>query len=303
MATTQEAIDGQLEDKYMNPSNTKDVFDYYGNTINPILAQTLTPKIITNIDAGDEVINITVQPDHIYQICIDFYNTSADCTLSFGSNYTHTSCGNVIGNGVNTTYGFNDKLVIAREHSSSSKCKLEINTTLGTVVGNQLYLENSSLRSVNIYGLATSDSGTLSDVSNIALTINGNANIKIYELVATNEDPAMVIDAQPKGNIISRYGKTVIPGYTILDGSELIIAKHQDLFDYAQEANLFVELDIYDEEVLAQGYTEHFGYNEGDTTFRIPKDGISDNGLYRYMKIDDVYVPNTKQVLYRYIWN
>ena len=303
MATTQEAIDGQLEDKYMNPSNTKDVLDYYGNTINPILAQTLTPKIITNIDAGDEVVNITVQPNHIYQICIDFYNTSADCTLSFGSNYTHTSCGNVIGNGVNTTYGFNDKLVIAREHSSSSKCKLEINTTLGTVVGNQLYLENSSLRSVNIYGLATSDSGTLSDVSNIALTINGNANIKIYELVATNEDPAMVIDAQPKGNIISRYGKTVIPGYTILDGSELIIAKHQDLFDYAQEANLFVELDIYDEEVLAQGYTEHFGYNEGDTTFRIPKDGISDNGLYRYMKIDDVYVPNTKQVLYRYIWN
>ena len=303
MATTQEAIDGQLENKYMNPSNTKDVLDYYGNALNPILAQTLTPKIITNIDAGDEVVNIAVQPDHIYQIYIDFYNTSDDCTLSFGNTYTHACYRDTIGDGIHTSDAFNDKLAIAQQYSGSSKCKLEINTTLGTVIGNQFYLENSTLRSVNIYGLATSDSGTLSDVSNIALTINGNANIKIYELVATNEDPAMVIDAQPKGNIISRYGKTVIPGYTILDGSELIIAKHQDLFDYAQKANLFVELDIYDEEVLAQGYTEHFGYNEGDTTFRIPKDGISENGLYRYMKIDDVYVPNTKQVLYRYIWN
>ena len=305
MATTQEAIDGQLTNKYMNPSNTKDVFDYYGNTINPILAQTLTPKIITNVEANDETINISVQPNHIYQIYIDFYNTTDICTLSFGTKYRHVSCGYTLSNNINNFYNFNDKILIAYNYENSSKCKLEINTETGTVLGKQVYFDSTILKVVNINGLAIDESlgNDLLNISNLSLVINGTGNIKIYELVATNQDPAMVIDAQPKGNIISRYGKTVIPGYTILDGSELIIAKHQDLFDYAQEANLFVDLDIYNEEVLAQGYTEHFGYNEGDSTFRIPKDGISENGLYRYMKIDDVYVPNTKQVLYRYLWN
>lgn len=156
-----------------------------------------------------------------------------------------------------------------------------------------------------LYGRGIVLQGTRQDlgVSGIVVTLAGSANIRIYELVATEQDPGMIIDASPIGNIITRLGNIHIPGYSLLDGSELIIMQHQKLYDYAVDAGLLVDKIIYDAEIADNGYTEYFGYEEGSNYFFLPKDPVTTSKYNRYIKIDELYVPSEKQLIYRYVWN
>lgn len=140
-------------------------------------------------------------------------------------------------------------------------------------------------------------------VSGVVINLCGSANIRIYELVATEQDPGIIIDASPIGNIITRLGDIHIPGYSLLDGSELVILQHQKLYDYAVAAGLLVDKIIYDTDLADNGYTEYFGYEEGSNYFSLPKDPVTNSKYNRYIKIDELYVPSEKQLIYRYVWN
>lgn len=156
-----------------------------------------------------------------------------------------------------------------------------------------------------LYGRGIVLQGTRQDINvpGITVLLGGSATIKIYELVATEQDPGIIIDASPIGNIITRLGNIHIPGYSLLDGSELVIVNHQKLYDYAVDAGLLVDKIIYDAEIADNGYTEYFGYEEGSNYFFLPKDPVTTSKYNRYIKIDELYVPKEKQLIYRYVWN
>lgn len=156
-----------------------------------------------------------------------------------------------------------------------------------------------------LFGRGIVVQGKRNDVGVYGIEINccGNANIKVYELVAAPQNPGLIADATPVGTIITRLGNVHIPGYSILDGSELLIAQHQKLYDYAVDAGLLLDKLIYDAEIINNGSTSSFGYEEGSPYFYLPKDPESTDKYYRYMKIDDLYVPTEKQLIYRYAWS
>ena len=155
-----------------------------------------------------------------------------------------------------------------------------------------------------LYGRGIVLQGTKNDigVSGITVSLAGNATVRVYELVATEQDPGLIVDASPIGNIITRLGNIHIPGYSLLDGSELVIIQHQKLYDYALAAGLLVDKIIYDAEIADNGYTEYFGYEEGSNYFYIPKDPVTSSKYNRYIKIEELYVPTEKQMIYRYVW-
>ena len=157
----------------------------------------------------------------------------------------------------------------------------------------------------NLYGKGIILQGKREDIGipGISISFGGNANVRVYELVATPQNPGIVVDASPIGNIITRLGDVYIPGYSLLDGSQILIANHQKLYDYAVDAGLVVDKLIYDQELADNGYTTNFGYEEGSNYFFLPMDPVTTDKYRRYIKIDDLYVPTEKQLIYRYAWS
>ena len=314
-ATDQEAIDGVLTEKYMAPSTTRTTLEYFSNN-HQYVAQTLTPKIISKIylepTEEDATTSIALNPEKIYQIHI---NSEGNGHINV--NFTY--------NVVNTEEIFDNTLVATVLHSyivNSSTSKGEyipIDSTLSDISGILTldmsttsingsltgYTEDLDLSTIEIKarGLVRNSSISTATIAGISFSSNIYCTIKIYELVATNQDPAMVVDALPKGSIITRFGKIHIPGYSVLDGSKLQIEQHQDLLDYAISTGQVLESYIYEAEVESNGYCYSFGYSADEDYFYIPKDHASTDNTYRYIKIDDVIIPSSKQMVYRYVWS
>ena len=352
MATSQEAIDGVLTDRYMNPNNTKDLLDYYANTEEPYLAQTLTPRLIAGGEFSKSSLNSIIIPiyeNHIYQLKLSFDTVPGSTSITFGTEVVVTDNNAdlslvadpelVMGSAiiapsaidVGGEFGEIPLMRVRRNMESltfnnitaeNSSGVLTIDTTSMTIRGNMTQIEQviadgtdgtqtiqCRVTPLQVYGKALiineSYAKTLKIKSLIINLACDSVTLQLYELVATNQDPAMVVDAFPIGHIVSRYGKATVPGYSLVDGSKLSKVQHQELFNYANDNNLLIDVSTYKEEIADQGYTNHFGYDEGSTTFYIPKDDTTTNpsNLYRYMKIDDIFVPSNKQILYRYLWS
>ena len=352
MATSQEAIDGVLTDRYMNPNNTKTLLDYYANAEEPYLVQTLTPRLIAGgefLKSSSNSIVIPIYENHIYQLKLSFSTIPGNTNITFGTEVVITDDSAdtsliddpklIMGSAIIAPSAIDvggefgevplmrvrrnmEGLTFNNISAENSSGVLTIDTTNMTICGNitqaEQVTENSDdgtqtiqcrVTPLQVYGKAIIINESYTKILKIKnLIINlacDSITLQLYELVATNQDPAMVIDAFPVGHIVSRYGKATVPGYSLIDGSELLKIQHQKLFDYANNNNLLIDVSTYKEEIADQGYTNHFGYDEGSTTFYIPKDDTTNNlnNLYRYMKIDDIFVPSNKQILYRYLWS
>lgn len=328
IATTQEAIDGESLKKLMTPSTTKDVLDYYEGT-EPRLARTLTPRLVSRNDyTADDIAVFSVSPGHIYQVRMRFTEVPKNTTISFGSNVgTIVMSSSVVvpknlddSTVVMTTKSYFDILTLKDIINSESMGLLEVDTTTLHIAGmftgiaadrdpsTGVLLSGAALTPVQIHGVGISQNqNETPSVTSLRIALQGACTIDIYELVQTNQDPAMIVDALPVGSIITRYGSnTVVPGYTRVDGSLLDVEQHRKLFDYAQTNGLLVNMYTYEQDLNMNGYTDYFGHDDGTAVFRIPRDNPTESDtthLYRYMKIDDLYVPSNKQILYRYVWS
>ena len=100
-----------------------------------------------------------------------------------------------------------------------------------------------------------------------------------------------VVDALPIGSIVTRFGNNYITGYSALDGSTLSTTTYSSLLNYALNSNQVVETYVYDGEMDTNGYCYKFGYNSGDTSFRLPTIP-SINNIYSYIKVTNILVPS-----------
>lgn len=314
-ATDQEAIDGVLEEKYMAPSTTRATLEHFSGT-HQYVAQTLTPRLISKVylepTEQDSTVSVALNPEKIYHIHI---NSEGNGHTNIGFTYNvvnkeeifdTTLVAKVIHSYiVNTTKGQGDYIPIDSTLTNISgilTLDMSTNSITGSLTG---YTEDLDLSVIEVRarGLVSNTDISTATITGISFSSNTYTTIKVYELVATNQDPSMVVDALPKGSIITRFGKVYIPGYSVLDGSKLQIEQHQDLLDYAISTGQVLESYIYEAEVESNGYCYSFGYSAGEDYFYIPRDPASTDNTYRYMKIDDIIIPNNKQMVYRYVWS
>ena len=338
IATDAEAVDGVLETAIMTPKTTKavcaSILEQVTSGVLP-----LEPTYIANITlnrSDNNSLSVPIQKDKIYQLIVkgdpSYLNNTKIYINTEDENLTYNTTFTLATNRILTDNDGNSfTLDYTTWNTEVHPYFLFLGSTSGTNEGNGVYtldtknlfmsghgdgyitIDGTRLSNVR-YPFSTNCSANFSivdmeelnlvfDVDTTKVTTNGNINIFIYEMIPLSHDPTMVIDATPIGNIISRYGNSYIPGYSLIDGSELNKNNHLELFNYASENNLFVTVEEYNNEITANGYTSSFGYDDGNDTFFLPVDKLPTDNLYRYIKISKTTIPNDTDLLYRYVWN
>lgn len=338
IATEAEASDGVLEDVLMTPKTTKAVCASILSQIDSGVLP-LEPTYIADItlDVNNDTLSVPIQKDKIYQLIVKgdatylnntkIFINDEDENLTYTTSYsmaTSRSLTDSEGNAFTLNYTtWNNEIhpyfLFLGQNSGINKGNgiytLDTKNLYMTGHGDgYITIDGSEINSTR-YPFSSNSSANFSiiDMSELNLvfeldstklaTTNGTMNIFIYEMVPLTHDPSMVVDATPIANLITRYGNSYIPGYSLLDGSELNKTNHLELFNYASENDLFISVADYTSEVDTNGYTSKFGYDEGNDTFFIPADKAPTDNLYRYIKISKTTIPNDTDILYRYVWN
>ena len=337
VATETEAVDGVLETAFMTPKATKAVCASILDQVNSGVLP-LEPTYLADIslDRNNTLISVPIQKDKIYQLVVKgsatylnntkIYLNDEDENLTYNTSYTLATTRfttDVDGNSVPMNYN--------SWNIETHPYFLFLGQNSGTNEGNAIYTLNTKHLFMTGHGDGhMSIDGTIFDSTRYPFTVNCSANfsivdmselnlvfeldtdsiigngtisIFIYEMLPLTKDPAMVVDATPIANIITRYGNSYITGYSLLDGSELNKNNHLELFNYAIENNLIVDMNTYRSDIEANGFITKFGYDEGSNTFYLPLDKEPTDGLYRYMKVSKTSIPNNTDLLYRYVWN
>ena len=331
MATEQEAIDGVLSDRYMNPNNTKAAMAVIlDSPVTDVSKLTPTPIRTFEWNFTNQDVTIPIFKDRIYHISI--FCNDTDSLKNIGIAVNTKDEDNVIRNNIcmarNMTIGGESVSVVGWDKSidnhfklmlptlgiNKASGKLELNTTSMTLTGTMYGYVIDPTTQVEIIDQSypyTISSGYKNNdapseiTSLIFYSLDENmldAKISIYELIQPTQEPVMVIDATPVGMIVTRYSDVPVIGWGLMDGSELARSNYPDIFTFAEENNLFVDELTWNNEVTTNGFTRKFSLGDEVTTFRLPKDPISTTGEYRYIKLKYTQVPSGDEILYRYVW-
>ena len=332
MATNQEAIEGVLPNRYMNPINTKVAMATVLNTPASDVSK-LVPTPIRTIEWSSTVEDVVVPifKNRIYHISVKCQNITS--LKNLGIAVDTKAMGNIIRNNIcmarTMTIGGEPVNLVGWDMSIDNHFKLMLptlginkasgelifNTTSMTLTGTMCGHVLDPNTGIDLldksypYTISSTykDSDIPVDVEYLIFyaldpMIELDMVIVIYELVQPTQEPVMVIDATPVGMIVTRYSNTPVIGWGLIDGSELSRANNPELFNFAVENNTIIYETDWQNEVATNGYTRKFSYGDEVTTFRLPKDPVSTTGEYRYIKLKYTQVPSGDEILYRYVW-
>ena len=332
MATPQETIDGVLENRYINPVGDRAALEAFlgGQTLDPTkLVPVPVQKLIWNNQSTSKT--IPVFKDRLYKISVSCLDTDSLKRLAM---VFDTTVGNsVVRNNIcmakkqtllsgeileymgwNASLDDHFKFMLPILGINKAQGELTLNTanmTLSGIMhgyvidpgtGNELvdnsfpYLISSGFKSDSIP----------SDVEYLTIYPLGgttlNAEMVIYELLQPTQEPNLVVDATPVGNITQRYGNQIISGWSELDGSELSRIMYPELWVYAQNSGYLRSESEWQLDLIANGGSTHyFSTGDGATTFRIPK--VPSTGpMKTYIKTKYAQIPESDEILYRFIW-
>ena len=331
MATPQETIEGILENRYVNPKGDRAALDALlgGQLLDPTK---LIPTPIQRLAWLNQhnTYTIHLSNDRLYKISIDCKDQSSLKKIGLAINTTAGAA--VVRNNIcmakKQTLGSGEILeMFGWNYSTDNHFKLMLPTAgINRAFGELTLNTHNAFLSGIMYGYvldeATGDElldnsfpyivssgyqpyAIPEDITRLILySIDGselNAEIVVYELMQTTQEPNMVVDATPVGMVAQRYGDQTIPGWVLMDGSELSRTINPELWLYAQNSGyLKSELDWQDE-VTATGKTDYFSSGNGTTTFRIPKQ-LNTGPMKTYMKATYAQIPDSDEILYRFIW-
>lgn len=330
MATDQEAIDGVLTNRYMNPATTRVALASTLAQPNVSTAQ-FTPikKAVLDFQGEMEVFNLLIEKDRVYWILIDCEESMSlkDLALTIdalgGTENIRNSF--VVPTTITTPEG--KVSVMAKKDVVANHFKLMhpdqgINgggghlvldtrtmTLSGTIQGRVLdqitgaELNDSVGFPVNVSSGYKMNAVPQTVQSLIVHSWSGQpvfATVTVFEVVQTTQQPALVVDATPVGMLVFRMSSDPVHGWIYPDGSELLRESYPELFRYAQENNLLVTEQEWQQLVTDTGRTNKYSLGDGYTTFRVPKFTIPD--MTAYIKARHVQVPDEGEILYRTIW-
>ena len=332
MATDQEALDGVLEDRYMNPRNSKLVLSDILNT--PDLEPTkLVPTPIRTIvwNNSQEEITIPIYPDRLYKLAIkskDHLSLKAVRLIINDILSPDDDIRNNINMAKTLTIGTDTVSVMGWDQSNNKYFKLML-PALGINGGvGELTLNTNAMTLTGIMhgyvfdpttGIELQDKSypyTVSSAyapntapvpSELILSPEPgmflNMEIVIYELLQPTQEPVMVVDATPVGTMVSRYGTSTVPGWALTDGSELLRSMYPELWALAQNTNMIIPNGDWNAAITADGFTPYFSDGDGVTTFRLPKElSVVTDLKHTYIKTKYTQVPSGDEILYRFIW-
>lgn len=302
-ATIQEAIDGDIDTKYISPSVLKSTLANYNNLVIPLDYSRVSPSYIGTLTiTNSKITSIPITKDKLYLIKFkNINNHNAQNVKVYIDSISNTNdvMNGFIQNGI-TLASNNDSFLLIPEQSGinslSGTLLLDTSelTLFGTLIGSTLHkTDYTTLTSVAIplqvtskYTIARSDIHTL-NFSPINENLETFVVVDISEITSTKY-PEAIVDATPIGTIVNRLTNAPIPGYVLLDGSILDKAKYKSLYEYALSTYM-ISRDDYLKEIEETNYCYRF-YTVDDTTFGIPN--IRQSNLYYFMKALEVYIPN-----------
>lgn len=332
MATDQEAIDGVLIDRYMNPRTSHVVLSDIVNRPNFEVSK-LTPVPIKTVVWANEntEVSIPIYTDRLYKLGVKCNDFTSLKNLRIGlDSMTNPVIRNNILMAKTLTIGGEPVSLVGWDQTIDSYFKLMIDTLGINQAQGELTLNTKSFTLTGTMHGYVIDPGTGYEVQDksfpftissgykaldtpttvntlILSPLNGanlSMEIVIYEMIQPTQEPALVIDATPVGSVVTRFGTTPVPGWVRIDGSELSRAMYPELWSYAQVAGLVTPNGDWLNEVSTNGQTKYFSDGDGSSTFRIPKDALGYPSLneYRFIKAKYLQIPEGNDILYRYIW-
>jgi hypothetical protein len=330
MATSQEAMDGSLTERYINPQGLHHVLSAYTSVPEFSVAK-VRPKIYGQFtfDQFSEVA-YAIEPDKIYKLQVDSDNAEILKKLRIVIN-TKDDVDNHYRNAIIAPYTVtidetqlkvmtvqksskNHFIIVPEDMGiNSGTAHLELNTSTmtltGQVVGRVLDAGEEILNEVYPIQIQSGFSRNNIPVPQILRMYIadgelGDLKVTIFEFVEESEEPALLVDANPIGMQVQFYGTELIPGYLRLDGSELPRSHYPELYRFLTENDLLVS-DVEWHFELGEGDTcRSFSSGDGTLTFRVPKiPQDSTTKLTWYIKAKPVQVPDDTGILYRYIWD
>ena len=118
-------------------------------------------------------------------------------------------------------------------------------------------------------------------------SVTTDMKFTLYELIQPAYDMTVgVIDNTPVGTTIRNIKSTAPVGYAALNGSVLSRANNSELFKIVQDENILIDQAVYDQTITDSGECQYFGSGDGLTTFTMPTEIRNTNSIYySYMKL------------------
>ena len=320
VATTEEATEGLVDDKYMTPAKVRSFMENLFSTSGVEFSKLQTTYIshFTLNNTIDTSARFNIKKGRTYKLKLEGSDprnialridktrlaSSGDIvrnsicypkTLTIGSNtVTAVSCDNIS----------LDHFVLIPGTAGMNYASGEISIdTFGMVVDGVLNSKvlNDSGNPVVDYGfpviissgyISTSYFDSVVDLTSLHIEIKDTSvttdmKFTLYELIQPAYDMTVgVIDNTPVGTTIRNIKSTAPVGYAALNGSVLSRANNSELFKIVQDENILIDQATYDQSITDSGECQYFGSGDGLTTFTMPTEIRNTNSIYySYMKL------------------
>ena len=320
IATTEEATEGLVDNKYMTPAKVRSFMETLFSTSGIEFSKLQTTYIshftldnTTNTSArfnikkgrtyklkleGSDSRNIALRIDKTRLASSGDIVRNSICypkTLTVGSDtITAVGCDNIS----------LDHFVLIPSTAGMNYASGEISIdTFGMTIDGVLNSKvlNDSGSPVVDYGfpviissgyISTSYFDSVVDLTSLHVEIKDTSvttdmKFTLYELIQPAYDMTVgVIDNTPVGTTIRNIKSTAPVGYAALNGSVLSRANNSELFKIVQDENILIDQAVYDQTITDSGECQYFGSGDGLTTFTMPTEIRNTNSIYySYMKL------------------
>ena len=320
VATTEEATEGLVDNKYMTPAKVRSFMESLFSTSGIEFSKLQTTYIshFTLDNTTTTSARFSIKKGRTYKLKLE---GSDPRNIALRIDKTRlASSGNIVRNSIcypkSLTIGSDtvtavgcdnislDHFVLIPSTAGMNYASGEISIdTFGMVVDGVLNSKvlNDSGSPVVDYGfpviissgyISTSYFDSVVDLTSLHVEIKDtsvttNMKFTLYELIQPAYDMTVgVIDNTPVGTTIRNIKSTAPAGYAALNGASLSRANNSELFKLVQDENILIDQTVYDQTITDSGECQYFGSGDGLTTFTMPTEIRNTNSIYySYMKL------------------